>query len=91
MIRIKFKGETMLVRSLEGYEGATVLADNVTPPPSEFHEPKEGGGWQVNAAKRDKAKKRERFVNMGRDELIDHILDQVEPLRRDVESLKARP
>jgi hypothetical protein len=79
MIRIDFNGETLLVRSLEGYDGATVLADSVTAPPSEFHEPKPDGGWQLNTTRRDAAKRREMFADMDRAELVDWILDKAVP------------
>lgn len=79
MILISWRGERLLVESLDGYPRAKVLARDVEHPPSD-HCRWKGGTWCEDAAAKAKAEERARLVAMSREELIEHLLRLV---RRD--------
>ncbi len=73
MILIRFKGEQLLVESIDGYPRATVIARDVPPAPSD-HCHWEDGAWIEDAEAKAGADRRAKLAAMSRDELVDHIV-----------------
>lgn len=67
-------GERLLVKSLDGHEGCTVVRKNVPEPPSAFHRLNDTGKWEEDAG----AKERNRLNRMTRAELIDEVIRRVQ-------------
>jgi hypothetical protein len=68
MILIEHDGERLLVESLEGYDGATVIAENVPLPPSEFCT--WNGEWVEDEEAKVRAEEMARIEAMTKAELI---------------------
>ena len=73
MILVEINGERMLVKALDGHDGATVIRKAVPEQPSPFHKLTDAGTWVEDAA----AKERARVEGMTRQEFIAEILRRV--------------
>jgi len=76
---IEEAGERMLVKSLDGHDGAIVIADRVPEPPSPNHRLDATGKWVVDPV----AVERARLKAMTREEVIE------EAVRRSVAAMRA--
>lgn len=70
MILVEINGERMLVKSLSGHDGATVIRKSVPEQPSPFHRLTNAGTWVEDAD----AKERARVDGLTRQQLVAEIL-----------------
>lgn len=73
MILIEHDGEKMLVDSLDGHDGCTVLCDHVEDAPHDHCSMCDDGEWIEDTA----ALERARINKMSNAELVEHILGLV--------------
>jgi hypothetical protein len=65
MILIEHNGERMLVQSIKGHDGCTVVRKNVPEQPSAHHRLSEDGKWVEDADAKERAEVR-RLIRDGR-------------------------
>lgn len=73
MFLIELNGEQMLVASLDGHEGWTVVASDVLPPPSEAATWR-NGAWAEDAAKKSRRDDLARLNRMDRLQFLEECV-----------------
>lgn len=74
---IEHDGEKVWTKDLEGYEGCKVLHEGKACKPRE-HCVLKDGKWVLCKETKEKAERRAKFRAMDRDELVDHILSEID-------------
>jgi hypothetical protein len=69
MILIELNGDRQLVDSLDGYDGWSVVADGIDPPPSD-HCHFEGGQWVEDETAKAAADREAEFNAMSKSDLV---------------------